>query len=202
MEISKNPIECLKRSVMAGVAIGIGGFAYLAVGGVAGSVLFSFGLITVYTYSLFLFTGLAGNLPGKQIIPDLLYVLIGNIAGAILVALLARLSPLGVQEAATNVFLSRVSIGWWKAGLLSILCGFIVDEAVYGAKKGTLVPTFLGVSVFVLCGFPHCIADAFYYALTPVGVLSENIGSLGGVYVSIVLGNFIGCNVARVLKLK
>lgn len=88
-------LELLKRSILAGVAIGLAGFAYLAVGGVFGSVLFSVGLITVYLYGLFLFTGLAGRIPfNLSDLLRLLSVLVGNIFGAILVALLARLSPL------------------------------------------------------------------------------------------------------------
>lgn len=195
-------LELLKRSIMAGAAIGLAGFAYLAVGGVIGSILFSFGLLTVYLYGLFLFTGLAGRIPvNLSDLSGLLSVLMGNIFGAILVALLARLSPLSLQEAATNVFLAHISLGWWQAGLLAIACGFAVEEAVFAAKNGSILPTFLGVSVFVLCGFPHCIADAFYYALTPIDVLREHGPQMMGVYAMIVLGNFVGCNIRRALKL-
>ena len=42
----------IRSSVLAGIAIGIAGFGYLAVGGLAGAVLFSFGLLTVVGYKL------------------------------------------------------------------------------------------------------------------------------------------------------
>ena len=47
----------IRSSVLAGIAIGIAGFGYLAVGGLAGAVLFSFGLLTVVGYKLKLYTG-------------------------------------------------------------------------------------------------------------------------------------------------
>lgn len=199
---NKSSLELMKLSVLAGAMIGLAGFAYLAVGGVMGSILFSFGLISVYCYGLFLFTGLAGRTPiDTDGLNGLFQVLIGNIFGAILIALLARLSPLPLQEEAQKVFLSHISLGWWKAGLLSIVCGWIVEEAVISAKAGIIIPTFLGVSIFVLCGFPHCIADAFYYALTPVDILRENAVQMIIIYVMIVLGNYLGCNLRRICKI-
>ena len=51
----------LKEGFLAGAMIGIAGFAYLAVGGFYGALLFSFGLVSIYLYKLKLFTGTAGN---------------------------------------------------------------------------------------------------------------------------------------------
>ena len=65
----------------------------------------------------------------------------------------------------------------------------------------SILPTLIGVPVFVLCGFPHCIADAFYYALVPMDVMSANFGPMLGVYGAIVLGNYLGCNLRRLFKL-
>ena len=38
--------KLIRSSVLAGVSIGIAGFGYLAIGGLAGAVLFAFGLLT------------------------------------------------------------------------------------------------------------------------------------------------------------
>lgn len=98
---------------------------------------------------------------------------------------------------------TRLDTGWWKAGFLAIACGWIVEEAVHAYKSGgKLVPTFVGVSVFVLCGFPHCVADAFYYSLVPIGRLAGDWGQAAVLYLSIVAGNYLGCNLSRFLRLK
>ena len=43
----QKPFELFRISVAAGAAIGLAGFAYLAVGGLAGAVLFAFGLLVL-----------------------------------------------------------------------------------------------------------------------------------------------------------
>lgn len=201
-EEKNTPWELMKLSILAGASIGLAGFANLAVGGIMGGILFCFGLISVYAFGLFLFTGLAGRIPMTRLdLNGLSQVLLGNIIGAVIVALLARLSPLNIQESAQKVFESRMALGWWKAGLLAIPCGWIVEAAVFNAKQGILVPTYLGVPVFVLCGFPHCIADAFYYAATPLDVIRDYAPTMVAVYFAIVAGNFLGCNLRRICKL-
>ncbi|MGM9786891.1 MAG: formate/nitrite transporter family protein [Candidatus Cryptobacteroides sp.] len=193
----------LKEGFLAGAMIGIAGFAYLAVGGFYGALLFSFGLVSIYLYKLKLFTGTAGNV---SLNPEgflfLLCVLLLNFAGAGVISLFARVSPLEIQEKAVAVVNQRLMTGWWKCGMLAILCGLIVDEAVHAWKsQQNILPTILGVCVFVLCGFCHCIADAFYISLVPVDMLKADFGRIAGVYLSVVAGNFIGCNVRRFFRL-
>lgn len=197
-------LSLLKEGFLAGAMIGIAGFAYLAVGGFYGALLFSFGLVSIYMYRLKLFTGVSGSTPiNTEGIAFLMCVLLLNIAGAAVISMFARVSPLGLQEKAAAIVNQRMMTGWWKCGLLSILCGLIVDEAVYAWKsKQNILPTILGVCVFVLCGFCHCIADAFYISLIPLDMLKENLAPIAGVYASAVAGNFIGCNVRRMFRLQ
>ena len=114
------------RGVCAGAAIGIAGFAYLAVGGIFGALLFSFGLVSIYVLQLKLFTGMAGN---------------------------ETLDAGGLET------------GWWQ------------------------------------CGFCHCIADALYISLLPLSFAKAHSLPLLAYYSCIVAGNFIGCNLRRLLAL-
>lgn len=184
------------RSILAGIVIGIGGFAYLSVGGVMGAILFSFGLLLVFLYGLFLFTGLAGAVPVRKV-GGLLAVLAGNMVGAVLIALCARISPLPLSAKAGEILLTHLNMGPWKCGIFAILCGFIVEACIYGTKSGTIVPTFVGVPIFILCGFPHCVADIFFYALAPMDIIKSNIWEILLLFVLVVAGNFIGCNIRR-----
>jgi len=189
-------LNILRSAIMAGICIGIAGFGYLAIGGIAGSVLFACGLIAVICYKFKLYTGTAGFISAKEI-PDLALVLLGNIIGCLAVALLARLSPMPIQDSAEKILSARLAVGPWKAGLLAIGCGFLMTTAVTFGRKGQMLPTLFCVPMFIVCGFPHCVADAYYYLTCSLGFWGEHLWSILLLYVCIVLGNFVGCNLTR-----
>lgn len=59
--------QILRSAVLAGICIGIAGFGYLAdEKGIVGAVLFAFGLLTVVSYSLKLYTGTAGFIKKRR----------------------------------------------------------------------------------------------------------------------------------------
>ena len=190
----------VRSSVMAGIAIGIAGFGYLAIGGLAGAVLFSFGLLTVVGYKLKLYTGTAGFIARGEL-PDLLVILLGNIAGCLMVGLLTRASNMELQAAAQKILEVRLQNGALRCGLLGIGCGFIMTTAVTFAREKNYLPLLFGVPLFIICGFTHCVADAFYYLAVPAAFLKAHWLEVLGVYLSIVLGNFIGCNLVRIFRL-
>ena len=194
--------ETFRSAILAGICIGIAGMGYLAIGGVAGAVIFSFGLLAVVNYKLKLFTGTAGFIQTKGEAGSLFLILLGNIVGCLLVALLARLSPMPLQESAQKILQGRLSNGILRSGALAIGCGFIMTTAVTFARKGIWLPLLFGVPMFIICGFPHCIADAFYYLAVPFGWTLENLPATLGLYASIVIGNFIGCNLYRAIMYK
>ena len=193
-----NVVNVLKSSVVAGNCIGIAGIGFLATRDIIGSVLFAFALLSVVAYKLYLYTGTAGFIK-KGELPLLLLVFAGNIAGCLLMSLLARLSPMPLQESAQNILEGRLAMGPLHGGLLSIACGFIMTTAVTFARKGNNFPLLFGVPLFITCGYPHCMADAFFYLCVPLDFWMANLGSILGFYVSIVLGNFIGCNFYRMV---
>lgn len=201
-----NSLNTFKSSLLSGVCVGIAGFGYLAgrntgagfesVREMFGSMLFAFALLGVVNYKLRLYTGSAGFIK-KTEIPLLLFILLGNIVGCGLVALMARLSPMPLQETAQGLLAARLNVGPLYGGILAIGCGFIMTTAVTFARKGNNLPLLIGVPLFILCGFPHCVADAFYYLAVPLAYWQENLGSILLFYAAIVLGNFVGCNFYR-----
>ena len=191
----------IRSSILAGITIGIAGFGYLAIGGLAGAILFSFGLLTVVGYKLKLYTGTAGFVNKGEFV-DLLVILLGNIVGCLLVGLLTRASNLELQAAAQKILEVRLQNGALRCGLLGIGCGFIMTTAVTFSREKNYLPLLFGVPLFIICGFTHCVADAFYYLSVPIDFLKVHFLEIIGVYVSIVLGNFIGCNLVRIFGLK
>ena len=191
-----NTISILRSAFLAGFCIGLAGFGYLAEKGIIGAVVFAFGLLAVVAYKLKLYTGTAGFFRRGEL-GQLLLILVGNIIGCLAVGLMARCSPMPIQETAQGVLEGRLANGPLLGGVLAIGCGFIMTTVVTFARKGNNLPLLFGIPLFINCGFPHCIADAFYYLCVPVDFLYANMSSVLVFYVSIVIGNFIGCNLYR-----
>ena len=98
----------ISSSVLSGIAIGTAGFGYLASGkDIVGAVLFAFGLATVVHYSLKLYTGTAGFIRRGEL-GTLFLILFFNLVGCALMGLMARCSPLPLQETAQGYPKSRL----------------------------------------------------------------------------------------------
>ena len=157
------------RELLAGMLIGIGGMVFLAcsadtlsVGKYIGALLFSVALSSILLLKLNLYTGMVGYLPENHgtYAFDTAMSVVWNFVGAFLIGFLR--SPVGNAEALCAARLEKsipqVLIDAFLCGILIYIC---VD--VY-RKKNRLVAVFLCVPTFILCGFEHSIADAFYFA--------------------------------------
>lgn len=96
--------DILPLAILAGICISIGCVVNLRVGGVAGAVLFAFGLTTVVYYGLKLYTGTAGFIRRQGDWTMLVMVLIGNIIGCLLTAwLIGYAQPDCIEPAAASL---------------------------------------------------------------------------------------------------
>ncbi|MBR1687883.1 MAG: formate/nitrite transporter family protein [Prevotella sp.] len=187
-------------AILAGICIAIGGVVYLRIGGIGGAILFAFGLTTVVYYGLKLYTGTAGFIRSRGDWGMLTIVLLGNIVGCLCAALCIRYASPDCIEKAGSILSLRIEKGALACFILAIGCGFIMTTAVEFARRGKMLPLLLGVPVFILCGFTHSIADAFYFLTAPADLLLQPV--VIGIYVSEVIGNFIGCNLYRWIRPK
>ena len=201
-------LKILRSSIFAGICIGTAGFGFLAsgiqaetYGSLVGAVLFSLGLLAVVGYKLKLYTGTAGFIEKNQV-GELFLILLGNIIGCLCLALLARVSPMDIQGAAQNILELRIRTGALRCGLLGIGCGFLMTTAVTFARQEKYLPLLFGVPLFIVCGFTHCVADAFYYLCVPVTFMKAHALQILGTYACIVIGNLIGCNLYRIVLAK
>lgn len=182
-------------SVFAGLLIGIAGLVYLRVGDLAGAVLFAFGLLSVVMCGAQLYTGKAGYLPYKEswrLVPMLLGNAVGCLAGAYIATYVANdavMANLGV------ILEARLAASWDSLLVTSVGTGLIMTLAVYGARKGHYLPLLFGVPVFIMCGLPHCVADAFYYGVALLVGRFEWMMLWAWLWA--IVGNYIGCNLPR-----
>ena len=189
----KEQFVILRSAIIAGICISIGCVVNLRVGGVAGAVLFSFGLLAVVHYKLKLYTGTAGFIRAKGDWMMITTVLIGNIIGCALTAMTVCYAQPDILPPDMAIVTSRLAKGPLACFLLAIGCGFIMTTAVQFGREGRFLPLLFGVPVFILCGFAHSIADAFYFIAVPEMYSSQ----LLLIYIMEVLGNFAGCNLYR-----
>ena len=184
-----------RRSVLAGIFIGLGGLGFLAVGGgILGAIIFTFGLLCVVYSGSLLFTGRAGYIGTELGWKDLGVILLGNVIGAWWISFLARGGGVGVDYAAALVS-GRLDIPFFRVFMRGLGCGLIIDMVVwFWREKNTIIPILFGVPLFILTSQLHSIAEPFY--ILTAGILSWRTLLY---WVLVVLGNFVGCNIRRLL---
>ena len=132
--------EFILMSIFAGVLIGVAGLVYLRVGGLAGAVLFAFGLLCVVMCGAQLYTGKAGYLTYRQF-PRLVVMLACNDVGCLLAACVARYCGSEALHANLDKILSaRLAASWDALLITSMGTGMIMTLAVYGARRGHYLP--------------------------------------------------------------
>ena len=186
----------VSMSLFAGLLIGIAGLVFLHVGGLGGAILFAFGLMAVTVSKSLLFTGKAGFLPLKESL-QLIPMVALNAIGCLLMAGIAysTVESSATAAATLDTIMAAREAASWNILIPSIGTGIIVTLAVYGVRKGTYLPLLYGVPVFIMCGLPHCIADAFYYCMAIIRGDFEAWMILAWLWS--VVGNYIGCNLPR-----
>ena len=159
--------KILLLAILAGIAIGIGGTIDLTLENkIIGSLMFTVGLYTICTQGLNLFTGKVGYLVNNKpsYLIDLVIIWIGNFIGTFVCSLLLQFTRINID--ATNICNIKISDNYLSLFILGIFCGMLMYIAVDGYKKtNNPIILFICVSVFILCGFEHCIADMFYFAI-------------------------------------
>ncbi len=183
-------------AILAGLAISIGGVAYLSCDSkVVGAVFFSVGLFAVCSLGLNLYTGKIcyafDNKPAYT--AQCLLIWVGNLVGAVLAGSAIRATRLtAVVEKAVSVSQTKLSDGLVSVFILAIFCNILIYLAVENYKNnphelGKYLGLFLGVSVFVIAGFEHCVANMFYFT-----VAGEWSGRTLGYILVMTLGNSVG----------
>jgi formate/nitrite transporter FocA (FNT family) len=190
-------IKNILKSILAGVLIALAGIVYLScTDKVVGSFLFSFGLCLVIILEANLYTGKVGYVNSKKDVFDLLIMLGVNLLSAFLVGLIAKTGSL--HDSANAVVSAKLDVfydTWWITLLKSIGCGICIYGSVEGYKKTkSFIPVILGVMCFILAGFNHVVADAFYIG-------AARFYWINLVYLLLVaVGNAIGSILIRLLQ--
>ena len=176
------------KGVLAGLAIGLGGFLFTVItyalpnelGKILGALLFPIGLSVVCIFKFFLFTGKIGlvfeNKQTKDFYINLPLMYIGNIIGSLILGYICF-----AVFRTTDLFNKIASIAINKTGfdggyeyyfafiVKSLITGLCVYLAVksYGLVKNKIIGVFLifvFIAIFVYIGGDHCIANMYYFS--------------------------------------
>lgn len=182
------------KAIYAGFMIGIGGIVYLSVENkIIGSLLFSFGLLTIVVQGFNLYTGKIGFVKKWQELPDMFIIVAGNFAGTFLAAMLARAAHLNISS--VELAEKKLDNSLLNIFLLSIFCGVMMYLAIDNFRKNkNIVFIIAPVMIFILSGFEHSVANMFYFHLAGAYSLKSLL------YLAVmIIGNGVG---AKLLDLK
>ena len=174
-------IERLKTfvyGVLAGISIAIGGTVFLSLENkVLGALFFTVGLFTVCVFGLNLFTGKVCYVfqRDKRYAADLIFIWLGNLCGTFLTAFCERQTRIGpaLAERAAVLCDTKLSDSPLSIFILAVFCNILIYIAVEGFRTitfgmGKCLALFFGVTVFILCGFEHCVANMYYFSVAGV----------------------------------
>ena len=161
--------------ILAGISIAVGGTVFLSLDNkVLGALFFTVGLFAVCTFGFNLYTGKVCYVfdNDREYALGLPVIWLGNLCGAFLTAAAERATRIGPALAEKAAALCSVKLGDGLASifLLSVFCNVLIWLAVEGFKNnphpaGKYLSLFFGVTVFILCGFEHCVANMYYFSM-------------------------------------
>lgn len=191
-------INEIKKSILSGILISIGGCVYLASipAGLNwfGALLFSGGLFAICVYGFNLYTGKVGYIACH--FKDVKYIgfvgqvcLFNIITTFLLGVLIGKFFP-NIRETAVKVYTAKLAASYWKDLISGIFCGMLMFLAVDTWKQGQKIGMFIYVPVFIIAGFDHSIANSFYNG----AALSEATWTLNNLWfvLIVIAGNAIG----------
>lgn len=185
--------NCIK-SIAAALTITVAGYCNLLCDvRWIGAALFSFGLIYVCKYKLNLFTGMAGYITLRKT-PSFIVSIAVNLVSAFAVGRVLSYNHKAV-ELASALIATKIDNNIVMTLISSVMCGVLIFLAVdYYKKFSSIIGIIFAIPIFVLCGFDHAVADAFY------------IGVAGGMnetpvlfLLMVVIGNVVGSTLVRFL---
>lgn len=160
------------KAVMAGIMIGVGAVIYLSLENkVIGALLFSVGLLSICCLGLNLFTGKIGYVVENKQFGTVGIIWCGNLVGTFLAGTLIKFTRVfeKIYPSLKSAMAPRLSDNFLSLFVLAIFCGLLMYTAVeiYKTSKSVygMGAILLCVSVFILSGYEHSIANMAYFTL-------------------------------------
>lgn len=217
IKVKRKSFKQLYLSILAGICISLGciGLTFIrsdsplpyALSGVLGGFVFSFGLFTIFSLGLDLFTGncifLSSYWDGYITLPNLLRILgcslIGNLLGCEIIWVIFLMAGYSYTDVLIAMANAKVDIPFMQLFARGILCNIVICLATLmntNARKisSTFLVACLPVILFVACGFEHSIADIFILLFS-----SADMSKIFISFLAVLLGNIVGGAIVSLL---
>lgn len=210
-EESKNEsIKYILKAIFAGVYLSLAAYASIIVGTdlplglskLLTGIIFSTGLILIVLTDCYLFTGQMllitqlkkyvgiNGFTIRQILSLWTKIFLYNFIGCLIVVLLLPVVNID------SLIEFKTSLTFWQIVKSGILCNILVCSAVYLAKRadsvvGKIFSVMVPITIFVIAGYEHCVANMFYFLSGICKYEFENYSTL--LYlIPATIGNVIG----------
>ncbi len=211
-------LRTLLLGIMAGMFIALGSVAAIVIWSAPGDIVikkylgaavFPIGIILVVIAGSQLFTGncvmtlglLVKKIKFTDIIKNWIAVYIGNLIGSVFIVFLIYKSNLWVNtanaETLINIGIKKVHLDFSTLLYRGILCNIIVVLAVWIATGsstmiGKIAALWFPVSVFVISGYEHSIANMFFIPGAMIHGANITVIELIHNLLPVTIGNIIG----------
>lgn len=223
VKCNRNPMQMFLLAMLSGFYLGVACIATTSVTfsvenvGMARlltALLFPFGLMMIISTGSELYTGnnliiisyLEKKVTLAQMIKSWVLVYSGNFVGcAGLAFLYAQTKNIHLgsglwAESVLSIATGKVSFSMVDGILLGIICNILVTVAVFMANSssdfvGRMISALVPISLFVMAGTEHCVANMFY---VPMGILLVDSPYGTGDHSILSFGSFLLCNLLPV----
>lgn len=214
---NKRIIILLVQGILAGMYISMGGIGYFklaastadpGLGAFLGALVFPMGIIAILLMQAELYTSDSmvmiavydGRTKFHKILGILALILVANLIGAIMMALMTEYSGIFNQEVMDFVIakaMHKVHMPPMQLLISGILCNILVSTSVClayscGDEIAKVVVVWLGITVFVLSGTEHVVANMYYLFTAYFGGGDITLAGIAYNLSIVAVGNFIG----------
>ncbi|MDR0404450.1 MAG: formate/nitrite transporter family protein [Oscillospiraceae bacterium] len=190
-------VDFFVKSFLAGIVVCVAGVVYINNKDISGIIFFSVGLLVILRLGFKLFTGIVGFESNWK---NLAISLFGNFVGIFFGSLIFK-NKIKDLDFLSTVVQNKINSDMLLVFFSAIVCGILIYTAAlsYKMNHDDALSVILCVSMFVIFGADHCIANSFFYCVSGKFSLSAFVNIL-----ICVLGNSLGaimCSVASPLML-
>lgn len=213
----KRFIILLVQGILAGLYISLGAIGYFKVvanssnagiGSFLGALVFPLGIIAILLMQAELFTSDSmvmvavydGRTKVYKIIRILVIILIANLIGAIFAAFMTNGSGIFNDKVMSIIIeksVHKIHMPIKQLFFSSILCNILVSTGVclsYSCRDeiAKIIVVWLAITVFVLSGTEHVVANMYYYFTAYFGGADITLTNIFSNLLIVAFGNFIG----------
>ena len=217
-KVSQSPLKTFLLAILAGAFIAFAGvgaiFGNVYANKVVGAMIFPGGLAMVILAGSELFTGncllimplLQGKITFKDMLKNLVIVYLGNLVGAVLVSAITVFSGAfdGIKDVVIATATTKATLEFFSAFLKGVACNVLVCLAVWMGMSaetagGKILAIFFPITIFVVAGFEHSVANMFYLPAGFFSALYHGIEQNGLTIVNALVNNLLPVTLGNIV---